>query len=211
MVRRSNGGGDKLPQAAAGSKAAEPTEIEAADSGADQPEAKAPEAPPRADAEPVGQPAPRERTYLGLGLALAGIVLAGVAGYFIGVRAGAAAPGAPAAAAPVPIASVTAPPKQIAASASAAKEEAKPAEKAPAKAAHHAASRPKPKYVKAKAEKPAAPMKVAEPAQESEEASLHSALAACGKFNFVCREKAHWHYCKGLWGKIPDCPQASTD
>jgi zinc-ribbon domain len=41
-------------------------------------------------------------------------------------------------------------------------------------------------------------------------ARMQAETAACGKFNIFCQEKVRWHYCKGYWGKVPECSQAST-
>lgn len=40
---------------------------------------------------------------------------------------------------------------------------------------------------------------------------MRAEMAACGKFNLFCQEKVRWHYCNGMWGKVPECPQSSSN
>lgn len=40
---------------------------------------------------------------------------------------------------------------------------------------------------------------------------MRAEMAACGKFNIFCQEKVRWRYCNGMWGKVPDCPQSSSN
>lgn len=42
-------------------------------------------------------------------------------------------------------------------------------------------------------------------------ARMRREIDECGRFNLICQEKVRWRYCANHWGKVPECPQVSTD
>jgi hypothetical protein len=75
-----------------------------------------------------------------------------------------------------------------------------------------AAARPAGKAVRtAHAETPGAEGATSAPAAgEAHWAKMRAELADCSRFNIICQEKVRWRYCSGFWGKVAECPQASS-
>jgi len=152
-----------------------------------------------------GQPgyapaAPRRLNGTIVGLIVAGLLAAAAAGYFLGARSA----GTPAPVAALPPTPATAPARPAATAA----EAASPA--APAAAEPTASPASKAGHVDAA--KPAAqPPSPAAAAEDDRWTRMRAELAACSKANLVCRERVRWRYCKHLWGKVPDCPQAGAN
>jgi len=145
-----------------------------------------------------GQPAePGTRSRLSgaiIGLMFLGLAAATAIGYFVGAHSNSVvATTAPAAAPPI---AAGAPAEPDAQQNTAAAVAAPAAEAPPPKKAH---SNPpdKPK-----------PTEAAPPAEDAQWPRMRAELAACGKANLVCHEKVRWRYCKHMWGKVPECPQA---
>jgi hypothetical protein len=179
----------------------------------DQPVAEA--ASPVAGQESATGRAPASPGHVKIGLLLIGLLSAGAGGYFLGARSGAAPVADATAATQASSAAVPAPPPQIVAApgpaAPAAVTEGKAA--GAAKVARAATPRTTHRHAPAKMAKPAQTpaAKLAATSGESSGGRLQDGLATCGKYNIFCREKVRWHYCKGQWGKVPDCPQVATN
>jgi hypothetical protein len=159
-------------------------------------------------------PPSRGRNGLIIGLVLSGLAAVTAIGYFVGVRSGDAPAAKPT------IAVEPAPAASTAPSLAAEVPVAPPATEAPAQKPAEEALPPKKskrtEAARAKQAVQASPAAAAAPAAASDSAEQHWAamrqeLAACGKVNLVCHEKVRWRYCKGMWGKVPDCPQSSAN
>lgn len=41
-------------------------------------------------------------------------------------------------------------------------------------------------------------------------ARVRQELADCGELNIICLTKVRWRYCRGHWGKVPECPKSTA-
>lgn len=135
------------------------------------------------------KPAAPGRRYAAIGWVLAGLAVALVLGYLLGVRSGSAPPAEP-------------------------ENDSVPSRSAKAPASRHA-STDKTAEPSARPERSGRPKTEATtplPAADGPRwAQMRTELDACGTFNLVCSEKVRWRYCKDYWGKVPECPQSSTN
>jgi len=156
-----------------------------------------------------GQPAaPGTRSRLSvaiIGLMFVGLVAATSIGYFVGTHVNSAAPAASAPVAMLPEPVPAPPPAQA---------EPVPQSKAEPTAAEPAQeTEPEQKTQRKPVPKAKPPEASAPPAAPAADqwARMRSELAACGKTNLICHEKVRWRYCKNMWGKVPECPQAGSN